>query len=129
MLAEQNVEFGGEPNRNRIAAAARGIFRIDMRVQLRDLRFCQFARELTHHQALELDPDIKGIAGFLPAWRRHHGDAVAAQFNQALGGELSQRMARDGAADAEPFAQGILRQFRAGRQRLLDDGAAQARGR
>src|SRR5258705_1236904 len=33
-------------------------------------------------------------------------------------------MPRDGAADAEAFAERILRQLRAGLQRLLDDGAA-----
>ena len=90
-----------------------------------DLRLGQFAGELTHHQALEFDPDIEGVARFLPARRRHHGDAVAAQFDQAFGGELPQRMPRDGAADAETFAERILRQLGAGLQRLLDDGAAQ----
>ena len=90
-----------------------------------DLRLGQFAGELTHDQALELDPDIERVARFLPARRRHHGDAVAAQFDQAFGGELPQRVPRDGAADAEAFAERILRQFGAGLQRLLDDGAAQ----
>ena len=119
------MEFGGEANGDRIAAAARGILGVDMGVEGGDLRLCQFAGELTHHEALEFDPDIERVARFLPARRRHHGDAVAAQFDQAFGGELPQRMPRDGAADPEAFAERILRQFGAGLQRLLDDGAAQ----
>ena len=90
-----------------------------------DLRLGQLAGELAHHQALELDADVERVARFLPARRRHHRDAVAAQFDQAFGGELPQRVARDGAADAEAFAERILRQFCAGLQRLLDDRAAQ----
>ena len=76
-------------------------------------------------QPLELDADIEGVARFLPARRCHHRDPVAAQFDQAFRGQLPERVARNGAADAEPFAEQILRQFRAGLQRLLDDGAAQ----
>ena len=89
-----------------------------------DLGLGQLAGELAHHQAFEFDPDIEGVAGFLPARRRHHRDPVAAEFDEAFRGELSQRMAGNGAADAEAFAKRILGQFRAGLQRLLDDGAA-----
>ena len=64
-----------------------------MGVQLGDLAFRQLAGELAHHEALELNADVEGVARFLPARRRHHGDAVAAQLDQAFGGELPQRMA------------------------------------
>ena len=118
------MKFGCEPDRHRVRAVARAVLGVDMGVQLGDLALRQFAGELAHHQPFELDPDIEGVAGFLPARRRHHRDPVAAKFDQAFRGQLPQRMARDGAADAEPFAERILRQFRAGLQRLLDDGAA-----
>ena len=95
-----------------------------MGIEFGDLALGQLAGELAHHQALELDPDIKGIARFLPAWRRDDGDPVAAKLDEALCGQLPQRMAGDGAADAEPLSKRILGQFRAGLQRLLDDGAA-----
>ena len=83
------------------------------------------ARELTNDQAFELDPDIEGVARFLPARRRDDGDAVAAQFHETFGGELAERVARDRAAHAEAFAERILRQLGARLQRLLDDRAAQ----
>ena len=118
------MEFGRQPDRHRVGAVAGAVLGIDMGVQFGDLRLGQLAGELAHHQPFEFDPDIEGVARFLPAWRRHHGDPVAAKFDQALRRELSQRMAGDGAADAETFAERILGQFRAGLQRLLDDGAA-----
>ena len=83
----------------------------------------QLARELADDEALELDADVEGIARLLPARRRHHRDPVAAELDEAFGGKLSQRVARNGAADAEPFAQRILGQLCAGLQRLLDDRA------
>ncbi|MEY9588261.1 hypothetical protein ABIA06_000552 [Bradyrhizobium yuanmingense] len=122
-MGEQNVEFGRESDRHRIRAAAGAILGIDMGVQLGDLRLGQLARELAHDEAFELDADVEGIARLLPARRRHHGDPVAAELDQAFGGELTQRMAGNGAADAETFAERIFRQLGAGLQRLLDDGA------
>ena len=118
------MEFRREPDRHRVRAVAGAVLGIDMGVQLGDLALGQLAGELAHHQPFELDPDIEGVARFLPARRRHDGDPVAAKLDEAFRGQLSQRMAGDGAADAEPFAKRILGQFRAGLQRLLDDGAA-----
>ena len=124
-LGEQDVEFRRQPDRHRVRAVAGAVLGVDMGGELGDLALGQLAGELTHHQPFKLDPDIKGIAGFLPAWRRHDGDPVAAKLDETFRGELSQRMPRNGAADAEPLAKRILRQFRAGLQRLFDDGAAQ----
>ena len=118
------MEFRREPERHRIRAVAGAVLGIDMGVQFGDLGLGQLAGKLAHHQAFKFDPDIKSVARFLPARRRHHGDPVAAEFDEAFRRELSQRMAGDGAADAEAFAERILRQFRAGLQRLLDDSAA-----
>src|SRR5258707_12234186 len=106
-MREQDVEFGGEPDRNRVRAAAGAIFCIDMRVQFSNLCPGEFSGELAHHQALELDADVKSVARILPTRRGHHRDAVAAQLNQAFGGELPERVARDSAADAEPLAERI----------------------
>ena len=110
--------------RHRVRAVAGAVLGIDMGVEFGDLALRQLAGELAHHQPFKFDPDIKGVARFLPARRRHDGDPVAAKLDEAFRGQLSQRMAGDGAADAEPFAERILRQFRAGLQRLFDDGAA-----
>src|SRR5712691_27375 len=53
-------------------------------VQCCDLGLGQFAGQLTNHRTFKLDPDVKRIARFLPARRRHHSNAVAAQFDQSL---------------------------------------------
>ena len=119
------MKFGGKPDRDRVGAVAGRILGVDMGIQCGDLGLGQFAGQLTNHQTFKLDADVERVARFLPARRRHHGNAVAAQFDQAFGGQLAQRMPRDGAADAETFSKRILRQFRARLQRLLDDGAAQ----
>ena len=108
------MKFRRQPDRHRVRAVAGAVLGVDMGGELGDLALGQLAGELTHHQPFKLDPDIKGIAGFLPAWRRHDGDPVAAKLDEAFRGELSQRMPRDGAADAEAFAKRILGQFRAG---------------
>ena len=55
----------------------------------------------------------------------HRGAAVAPQLHQALGRKLTQRMPHQRAADAEAFADRVLRQLGARLQRLLDDGVAQ----
>ena len=118
------MEFRRQPDRHRVRTVAGAVLGIDMGVQLRNLALGQLACELAHDEAFKFDPDIEGIARFLPARRRHDGNPVAAKLDEAFRRQLPQRMAGDGAADAKPFAQRILRQLRAGLQRLFDDGAA-----
>ena len=59
------MEFGGEPDRDGIRAAACAVLGIDMGIQLGDLGLGQLARELANDEAFELDADIEGVARLL----------------------------------------------------------------
>ena len=123
-LGEQQVELRGEPDRGRLRAAARPLLTGDMVRERGLLLGAQAAGEPLNHEALQADAHVEGVARLFPARARHHGDAVAAQLDQPLARELNERLARDGAADAEPLAERVLGQPVAGRQGPLHDGPA-----
>ena len=128
-LGEHDVKLGREPDRQRFVGAAGLLLVVDMGFELFDLLGGQPAGEPRDDQPFEPEPDVEHIAGLVPARRRDRRAAVAAKLDQAFGGELPQHMAHDRAARAEAFADRILGKLGARRQRLLDDGVAQARGR
>ena len=102
------MKFRRQPDRNCIGAVAGAILGIDMGIKRRRSGLRQLAGELANHEAFELDADIEGIARFLPARRRHHGDPIAAKFDKAFRGERDQRMTCDGAAHAKAFAERVF---------------------
>ena len=119
------MKFGREPDRQRLVVAAGVFFLIDVFFQRLDLFARQVTGQTRHHQALKTKANVERVSSFFPTGRRHRRAAIAAKFDKALGGELAQRVADNGAAGAETLADGVLRQLRARLQRLFDNGVAQ----
>ena len=124
-LGQQNMEFGREPDRQRLVVAARPLLLVDMGIELLDLLRRQPARQAAHDQRLKSQADVEDVARLVPARRRDRGAVVAPQLDQPFGGELAQDMPHDGAARAKAFANRVFRQLGARPKRLLDDGVPQ----
>ena len=118
------MKLGREPDRQRFVGAARPLFVVDMGFEALDLVRRQPAGEPRDDQPFEPEPDVEHIAGLVPARCRDRSTAVASKLDQAFGRELPEHMAHDRAARAEAFADCVLGQLGARRQRLLDDGVA-----
>ena len=118
------MKLGREPDRQRLVGAARPLFVVDMGFEPFDLVRGQPAGEPRDDQPFEPEPDVKHIAGLIPARCCDRSAAVASKLDQAFGRELPEHMAHDRAARAEAFADCVLGQLGARRQRLLDDGVA-----
>ena len=116
------MEFGREPNRQGLVAAARLLLLDDMSLELVDLRARKVASKPLHYQAFETDAYVENISRLIPAWCCDRGSLIAAKFYQAFGGKLTERMAHDRTACPETLTDRIFRKFCAGLQCLLDDG-------
>ncbi|MBB4005145.1 hypothetical protein GGR03_004244 [Aurantimonas endophytica] len=68
--------------------------------------------------------DVESVARLLEGRSRDDRNPVAAQVDKAFARQLAERLSRNRAADAEAFAERILGQLVAGRQRPLDDRPA-----
>ena len=119
------MELGREPDRQWLVTAARPLLFVDMALELIDLRTCQISGEPLHHQPLHRDADVEDVTRLVPARGRNRSATIAAKLDQSLRRQLAERMAHDGAAGAEPFADRVFRQLGARLQGLLDDRAAQ----
>ena len=107
-------------------AQVRSIFLgLDMGFELADLLRRKLADQAVDHQRFQRAAHRKDVAAVLQARLGDAGALVGAQLDQALAVKAGERLAHDGAADAEAFADRILRQLGAGRQRLVEDGAFQ----